>query len=445
MASELDTLLAKLDARFSVNVSLSAVSALLNPGCTSEHSKPRSKLAEVAYKTLRDLANADSELLWRHFGDIIAKWPGAANAQNVGEAFEHEREWVQSFRQNGSGEAESTITGVRNAIALVSVEYDPFTTLPAKTFDDGDDLDRVLAVYHRPEKNIDKISFLPFLPRMERLVSDGLLPATSLDVVVVITAMTIMHELRYMVGTLVHGASFCTLPAVHPSFSPLAEETTDANQGEVADWYELSRYGAILSPALVAPTKDGGLESATLHLTGRRNGGQPRYLFPAMVSEMAERVLDGTFLRLSSPFFGTCSTHWVTGYVLAVQHMGSVDSSGSSTPRPPRSPQTACRYSMVAEPSGPYPEPLVKGRRIAKRRERHPEDRLRVPRGLERLGLMFLYFVQFSCNSRLVLIAPWTSPSHTEFSARIVYITTFSSAMYFLPHTNSTNRIWACV
>ncbi|KAF7377541.1 hypothetical protein MSAN_00176400 [Mycena sanguinolenta] len=375
MTSELDhTLLAELDARFCVNATVAtALLPQFGHGRTGGDTMRHSKVAYAAYKTLATLATAESALLWRHFGDILAQWPGAAS-RNFEEAYQQERAWVDSFREEGPAEADALIMEVRKVIASVELQYVTVESFPAFIdFTSANDderlgLDSALCIHPRSQQSIDTIFVFPFLPQLEDYIKDGIMSsphsASFLNVIIVATAKAIIHETRHMLGRLIHGIQYCTPPMVQGLLAPPLPSThaeqlpANAVQGEAGEWHEISRYGTVLSPALVSPTEVVSLETVTLHLIGHLNGDtSPRYLLYSRVNEMAERVLDGTFVELSSPFFGINTTRRVTGYVVSLKDLEEADTGLTPQPRqPPCSLQTNHWCSLTAaKPSGPYP------------------------------------------------------------------------------------------
>ncbi|KAJ6482416.1 hypothetical protein C8R45DRAFT_301988 [Mycena sanguinolenta] len=252
MAGELEALLADQATHFGVDATAAtAILPQFGHGGTGGHTVRHSKVAYAAYKTLAALATAESTLLWRHFGDILAQWPGAASS-NVEEACRQERAWVDSFREKASAEADALIIKVREAIASVKLQYVPVESFPAfidfTSANDGErlKLDTALCIHHCSQQNIDTIFVFPFLPQLEDYIKHGLmssLQSTSfLDVIIVATAKSIIHETRRMVGTLIHGAQYCAPPMVQGSFVPPLPSTqaeqlpnTNAVQGEACE------------------------------------------------------------------------------------------------------------------------------------------------------------------------------------------------------------------
>ncbi|KAJ6482543.1 hypothetical protein C8R45DRAFT_1001833 [Mycena sanguinolenta] len=329
MLSELEALLSEQNVRFCANVSAATARLPQFQGRGPEDTVD-SGVAYVAYKMLRDLATADGEVIWRHFGDIIAEWPGSTSAQNIAEALVHERQWLQSFRQNAAADEEKVFHKVRKAIACVRLEYVPSNAISAfgkyiSEDVDDDDLARTLTMHHRSEQGIDTIFILPSLPRMEKLIKSGLLSSprpTSddiWDVVVLATATSIIRELRHMTGMLIHETTYFDPPMIRGFFPDGSEHNI---QGPAGDWHQISRYGAVLSPALVSPTNIGKLGSTDVVLIGHLNGSpHPRFMFASCASDLAERVWDGSFVQLTSPFFGVDTTYLVVGYVLGLDDL----------------------------------------------------------------------------------------------------------------------------
>ena len=175
----------------------------------------------------------------------------------------------------------------------------------------------------------------------------------------------------------INGVAYCTPPMVQESFSPPLkpnEHTEKLSSDDVrGDWYEVSRYGAHLNPALgalccayplilialwlidflVSPEK-GGLSSMELVLSGHHNEGgnphQPHYLLSPTIEELADDVRDGTFIT-PSQFFIPDHTVPVIGYIREIVDFNKVsDLATSSRPQP----IPGLHHTNAARPSGPF-------------------------------------------------------------------------------------------
>ncbi|KAJ7234752.1 hypothetical protein B0H12DRAFT_154203 [Mycena haematopus] len=376
MTSDLDVeaLLAQRDAHFCVDASTATADILEYGGEGRNHRS--SRVAYVAYKTLRSLATMESQLIWQHFGDIIAKWSGCTNSHDVRQALLQEHNWVEAFRQKTTeSEEKACINKIRNALADVTLLHVPLPALPTLEEYTSEDIGtRVVAMHHRSELHKNTIFILPFLFSIEALIKEGLLSSAIgvggiWDVVDVTIAKSIMHETRHMVGTLIHGETYCTPPMVQGSFAPLispsrpdeiqADESSNIPvQGEAGDWFEFTRHGAVLSPALVSATEVGEIGSTTLLLTGclSSNPSQLRYLFSSVASSLAAQVMDGSFVKILQPFFLLTSTYPVTGYVLYLEDLLEPRQSDQSSPLspPPISSQTPSHHTTTQMRSGPH-------------------------------------------------------------------------------------------
>ncbi|KAJ6561482.1 hypothetical protein DFH09DRAFT_1479826 [Mycena vulgaris] len=319
-----------------------------------------SHIAYVACQTLRHIATATDETLWDIYGDIISKWPGSA-APGVLKSWEEGKQWVETFRSQT--DTTQTIQGIRKALATLSIIFVPSTSLPAfaqHTRGDLDEITHSLALHHRSSQGSNIIYIMPFLPRVEALLraslhsaDKGSVPGHDWDVAVVSAAKA-----------MVYGASYCTPPMIQGAFSPPllpSEHATplpsDTIQGEAGDWYEVSHYGAFLSPALVCPTSFGGLAESHLRLTGYHSEGarpfQLRYLLPNAVHRLAEQVHDGSFIS-TAPIFIPDHTFPVSGFVLELTDMDPQD---STVPPPTLPDQTVFRHTSIARRSGPHTLP----------------------------------------------------------------------------------------
>ncbi|KAF7377543.1 hypothetical protein MSAN_00176600 [Mycena sanguinolenta] len=367
MASELDALLAQQlkDANFILKEPQSQSTAALpqfQHGANGGEANRKSRIAYTAYKVLRDLATLDDELLWHHFGDIISKWPGCTSSQNVQEAMAHERAWVASFRQNATADGDGKILAIRKAIASIRLEFLSPTSFAAvaSSPDEQDALAHCTAMYHKSEH---KILIPPFFPRVEELVRAKEIPEDCWDAVVVSVAKTMVHEVRRMVGTLLHGPAYCTPQA---DFAPSTHAEALHPNVEHADWYELSRYGAFLRPALISPFASGGRRTATLKLTGHiSTHGDPltphlRCLLPGPASRLAKCVLPtgdggGSFLALTSPFFAEGTTLGVKGFVVSLEElMNPAPAASGASPSSTPGPHDAEMHKLQPVPTGKF-------------------------------------------------------------------------------------------
>ncbi|KAJ6482411.1 hypothetical protein C8R45DRAFT_301894 [Mycena sanguinolenta] len=181
-----------------------------------------------------------------------------------------------------------------------------------------------------------------------------------------------------MLRSQLHGPAYCT-PALAqgdfaPPHSPVHAEPLppDAKQGEAEDWFEVSRYGAFLSPALVSPVEYGGRKNTTLKVTGyistQGNPPQLHVLLPAPTSRLARLVWSGSFLALASPFFLDVKTMPIEGYVVSLEQLDSppLDSPSTTGPSPTPASPVVGQPSTVAKPSGPHSAPLHKFQAIPK-------------------------------------------------------------------------------
>ncbi|KAJ7707584.1 hypothetical protein B0H17DRAFT_1192057 [Mycena rosella] len=216
-----------------------------------DSSTATARVAYVVCTTLRALATAGDDVLWDIYGDIISAWPGCT-ASKAQEMFGNAVEWASEYRR----------------VYVFFVPSPSLAAFAAHLTADVEDLSHVLAMHHRSQNALNTIYILPFLPRVEVLIEagsfsseNGMRPGYDMDVVLVSTAKTVVHETRHLVESLFHGAHY-TPPMVQGGF-PAPSKTnksvtpTFGVQGEAGDWYEVCHYGAFLSPALVSSAPSG--------------------------------------------------------------------------------------------------------------------------------------------------------------------------------------------
>jgi hypothetical protein len=215
-----------------------------------------SKVAYMAYRTLRALALAEEEDLWNLYGSIISRWPGLGTSTCIEDAFDNERRFVGDYRQQMAGTEEETriLTLIRKTLASVELSFiryeqlESFASTCVSASVDDPRLDS-LAFHHRVDENLNKIFLAPYLPQMENWLLEGLIaknegynPGEDLDVILLSTAKAIVHETRHLVGSVVIQGSFAPPLRDQPGTQVLSN-TTEKFVGEPGEYFEVSRFG----------------------------------------------------------------------------------------------------------------------------------------------------------------------------------------------------------
>ncbi|KAJ7442547.1 hypothetical protein B0H11DRAFT_2094122 [Mycena galericulata] len=369
--------------------------AILPVFCDASISFP-SALAFVAFHVLTALAKANEETVWHVYGDIISSWAGPVSP-DARRTLQAEREWVQQFRSDRSvgDELSQTVARIRAALAATDIvlardedlsDFVVYTCgeLPEeKMKDEIDFIKHTLAFHHRSDKGENTIYVPSYLPIVESYIHDKFISPESFDAnmaaAVVSMGKAMVHESRQLVGTLLHGATYRTPTLGQGSFpSPIpaggAQERHEEPSGASGDYYEVTRYGAVLTPALVCPQDGGKPDKTTFVITGRMSANSPlRFLRPYHITYLAKTVRDGSFIE-TRRFFINEHTQPVLGYVLEVDEV--FKKPASDHPLSPQ-PQSSTRQSMTARHCGPYVPQAVRGT---------PVESIRTLEDLRRVG-----------------------------------------------------------
>ncbi|KAJ7461736.1 hypothetical protein B0H11DRAFT_2055792 [Mycena galericulata] len=254
------------------------------------------------------------------------KWPGT-NIHNVSASWEKEKDVLTQI-----------ITDIRTALVTLKLEQVFTPDIAAFSLHvsvPSEDLKHSLAIHYRSDTNKNTIYILPFLNRVEFLLrSDDLSPAEhrelGLDVIAISTAKMIIHETRHLIRSLLHGTAHC-IP-----------------QGQSDDWFELSRYGAYATPALVCPKEPSDPCTTIVALTGFiADDPILRSLGAPLVKKLARKVRDGTFIKCGR-FFIEDHTRRERGYSLELDTLFR----GSARSRLPLLTHSPSRHSISTTGSG---------------------------------------------------------------------------------------------
>ncbi|KAJ7773458.1 hypothetical protein B0H16DRAFT_1880869 [Mycena metata] len=270
----------------------------------------------VGWRTLQSLALAELPQLLDTFGAVLAGWPGSSSATTVPEALEDEEDFVGKFlEETPAKELDEKVAAIRATLASVRLEIILDPAKYALHYAENPQQPEDLSLHNRHPDSPTTIHILPPLPRLERFLKSGflepgsgMLPGNGLDVVVLMTAKTIVQECQHLIGLALHGTTYTTPTLVQWSFpappkSPKPEadrrqaEADKVEPGEAGGWYEVSRYGAISAVVLASPRLPALASELKVITVGSLSSTLMRQLEPTSVAYLATKARDGTFIH----------------------------------------------------------------------------------------------------------------------------------------------------